>query len=325
MQKPSSSPISDIRSLFAKIEPYDTGMLAVGDGHIIYYEQCGNPEGKPGVYIHGGPGSGCNPGQRRVFDPEKYRIILFDQRGCGRSTPKSSLEHNTTWHLVADMERLRNHLGIEKWQVCGGSWGSTLSLAYSQTHPEKVSELVLRGIFTLRKREIEWFYQGGAANIFPDAWEKFLAPIPERERHCLLEAYYKRLVGEDLEQQRIAAKAWSEWEGSTINLLQRPQQIAQYGNDDFAIAFARIETHYFYHGGFFESDDWLIQNCDPIRHIPTTIIQGRYDVCTPMQTAWDLHGAFPEAEFHIVADAGHAFDEPGIADRLVRTTDNYAT
>jgi proline iminopeptidase len=249
---------------------------------------------------------------------------LFDQRGCGRSTPKSSLDNNTTWDLVADMEQLRNHLDITTWQVCGGSWGSTLSLAYAQTHPGSVSELILRGIFTLRKSEIEWFYQGGAAHIFPDEWEKFLAPIPVNEQRNLLEAYYKRLTGDDQDTQRIAAKAWSEWEGSTINLLQRPKQIAQFGSDDFAVTFARIETHYFYHNGFFQSDDWLIQNCDCIRHIPTTIIQGRYDVCTPMQTAWDLHRAFPEAEFHVVADAGHAFDEPGIADQLVRATDHYA-
>ena len=316
--------MSKYRNMFSAIEPNFTGLLPVGDGHEIYYEECGNPNGKPGVYVHGGPGGGSNPDQRRVFDPDLYRIILFDQRGCGNSKPNASLENNTTWDLVADMERLRQHLGIERWVVCGGSWGSTLSLAYAQTHPECVSALILRGIFTLRRKELDWYYQGGAGAIFPDEWEKFVAPIPEGERDDLIGAYYRRLTSDRPALQREAARAWSMWEGSTINLLQRPAQIESYGNEAFSIAFARIETHFFYHRGFFESDDWLLSHVDCIRRIPTTIIQGRYDVCTPMMTAWDLHNVFPEADFEVVGDAGHAFDEPGIAHCLVNATDRYA-
>jgi proline iminopeptidase len=314
----------DYRPLYPEIEPYQTGLLDVGDGHRIYFEQSGNPDGMPAVYVHGGPGGGSSPGQRRVFDPERYRIILFDQRGCGRSQPWASLENNTTWHLVADMERLREHLGIEHWQVCGGSWGSTLSLAYAVTHAERVTALVLRGIFTLQRRELDWYYQGGAANLFPDEWEKFVAPIPEAERDDLIGAYYRRLTGDDPETRRECARSWSMWEGATINLLQRPEQIEQFGSDGYAEAFARIESHYFHNRGFFDSDDWLLGQARTIAGIPTTIIQGRYDVCTPMVTAWDLHRALPEADFHIIPDAGHAFDEPGIADALVRTTDRYA-
>ena len=316
--------MTERRSFYPQIDPYNHGMLEVSNGHEIYYEQSGNPDGKPAVYVHGGPGGGCSPGQRRVFDPEKYRIILFDQRGCGRSRPFASLENNTTWDLVADMERLREHIGIEQWQVCGGSWGSTLSLAYAQTHPERVTELILRGIFTLRKSELDWYYQGGAARIFPDEWEKFVAPIPESERGNFIEAYYQRLTSDDKDIQLEAARAWSIWEGSTINLLQRPEQIAHFGSDRFAVAFARIECHYFINGGFLESDNWLIDQAYRVKEIPTVIVQGRYDVCTPMATAWDLHKALPEAEFFIVPDAGHAFNEPGIADYLVRTTDRFA-
>ena len=315
--------MSEYRTLYPEIEVNSSGMLEVGDGHRMYYEECGNPEGKPAVYIHGGPGGGSNPGQRRVFNPDKYRIILFDQRGCGKSQPTASLQNNTTWDLVSDMEKLRAHLDIDRWQVCGGSWGSTLSLAYAQTHPERVTELILRGIFTLRKAELDWYYQGGAASLFPDEWEKFVAPISADERDDMINAYYRRLTSEDEQVQVEAARAWSIWEGSTINLLQRPRQIKHFGSEAFAVAFSRIECHYFVNKGFFESDGWLIENVDPIRHLPITIIQGRYDVCTPMTTAWDLHQALPEADFHIVPDAGHAFDEPGIADRLVRTTDQF--
>ncbi len=316
--------MTQYRPLYPEIVPYQSGMLPLSDGHQMYYEECGNPQGKPAVYIHGGPGAGSNAGQRRVFDPQKYRIILFDQRGCGKSTPAGSLQNNTTWDLVADMELLRAHLSIERWQICGGSWGSTLSLAYAQTHPDRVSELILRGIFTLRKTELDWYYQGGAANLFPDEWEKFIKPIAEDERGDMINAYYRLLTSDDKDRQREAAKAWSTWEGSTINLLQRPQQIAHFASEDFAVVFARVECHYFVNKGFFESDGWLIDNVDKIRHLPTVIIQGRYDVCTPMTTAWDLHQALPEADFHIVPDAGHAFDEPGIADRLVCTTDHFA-
>lgn len=316
--------MNNYRSLYPEIEPYLTGMLPVGDCHQMYYEESGNPQGKPAIYVHGGPGGGSNPGQRRVFDPQKYRIILFDQRGCGKSTPAASLENNTTWDLVADMEKLREHLSIERWQVCGGSWGSTLSLTYAQTHPAKVTELILRGIFTLRKTELDWYYQGGAANLFPDEWEKFVRPIPLAERDDMINGYYRQLTSDDKATQLVAARAWSVWEGSTINLLQRPQQIEHFASEDFAVSFSRIECHYFVNKGFFESDGWLIENVDKIRHLPTVIIQGRYDACTPMATAWDLHKALPEADFHIVPDAGHAFDEPGIADRLVRVTDAYA-
>jgi proline iminopeptidase len=316
--------MKEYRNLYPKITATKTGMLPVGDGHKIYYEECGNPMGKPAVYVHGGPGSGSNANQRRVFDPQKYRIILFDQRGCGKSIPTASLENNTTWDLVEDMERLRRHLSIDRWQVCGGSWGSTLALAYSQAHVDRVTELVLRGIFTLRKSELDWYYQGGAASLYPDEWEKFVAPIDVSERGDMITAYYRQLTSDDADVQKRAARAWSIWEGSTINLLQRPEQIAHFGSDDFAVAFARIECHYFVNKGFFESDGWLIDNVDKIRHLPVTIIQGRYDVCAPMATAWDLHQALPEANFYVVPDAGHAFDEPGIADQLVRVTDRYA-
>ncbi len=312
------------KELYPPIEACDWGMLSVSHGHEIYYEQCGNPSGKPAVYLHGGPGGGCNPMQRRVFDPEKYHIILFDQRGCGRSKPFASLEHNTTWDLVDDMELLRQHLGFEQWQVCGGSWGSTLALSYAIKHPDRVSELVLRGIFTLRRFELEWFYQCGASRLFPDEWEKFIEPIPVNERHHLMSAYYKRLTGTNKSQQIEAAKAWSRWEGSTINLLQRPAQIEYFGSEQFAIAFASIECHYFINGGWFETDNWLIDHARQLQDIPTTIIQGRYDVCTPMATAWDLHKVLPGANFIIIPDAGHAFDEPGIAEALVKTTDEYA-
>jgi len=312
------------RSLYPEIEPYNTGMLDVGDGHQMYFEESGNPQGKPAVYVHGGPGGGSSPGQRRVFDAEKYRIILFDQRGCGQSTPAGSLQNNTTWDLVADMEKLRRQLGIEQWQVCGGSWGSTLSLAYAQTHPERISELILRGIFTLRKTELDWYYQGGAANLFPDEWQKFVQPIPQQERDNLISAYYRRLTSDDQTTRLEAARAWSVWEGSTINLLRRPEQVKHFASPEFAVVFARIECHYFVNKGFFQSDGWLIANVDKIRHLPTVIIQGRYDACTPMTTAWDLHQALPEAEFHIIPDAGHAFDEPGIADQLLQTTDRFA-
>ncbi|NKB64338.1 MAG: prolyl aminopeptidase [Gammaproteobacteria bacterium] len=309
--------------LFPSIEPYRTGMLPVSDGHIIYFEESGNPNGKPAVYIHGGPGGGSNPEQRRVFDPEQYRIILFDQRGCGKSTPFASLDNNTTWDMVEDMEKLRVHLELSTWQICGGSWGSTLALAYAQTHPSRATELVLRGIFTLRQSELLWYYQNGALNLFPDEWEKFIAPIPPSERGDMISAYYKRLTGDDRDVQIEAAKAWSIWEGSTVNLFQKPEQIERFGNDHFAIAFARIECHYFINKGFFESDNWLIDNVDAIRHIPAVIVQGRYDACTPMRTAWDLHKAWPEAGFKIIDDAGHAFDEPGIVDALVSATNKF--
>jgi proline iminopeptidase len=313
-----------MRTLYPEIEPYKTGHLDTGDGHQIYWEMCGNPEGKPAVFLHGGPGSGCSPKHRRLFDPQKYRVLLFDQRGCGRSRPHASLENNTTWHLVADIERLRMLMGVEQWLVFGGSWGSTLALAYAETHPVRVSELVVRGIFTLRRNELLWYYQNGASWLFPDLWEKFLEPIPESERGDLMAAYHKRLTGSDRAEQLRCAKAWSVWEGSTITLLPNKDHAAAHDDDRFALAFSRIENHYFVNGGFFNADDQLLRDAYKLKNIPGVIIQGRYDVCTPAVTAWDLHRAWPEAEFHIVDDAGHAFDEPGILHRLITATDKFA-
>jgi proline iminopeptidase len=319
----------ELRTLYPEIEPYDSGLLATGDGNQIYWEVCGNPDGKPAVMVHGGPGGGCSPEHRRQFDPSAYRIVLFDQRNCGRSLPHASdpnvsLETNTTWNLVADMERLREHLGIERWLLYGGSWGSALSLAYAETHPGRVTEMIIRGIFTLRDFELAWFYEGGASLIFPDLWESYLAPIPEDEREEMIEAYGRRLESPDRAVRVEAAKAWATWEASTITLRPDPGLVSHFAEDDYAVAFARIENHYFRHGGFFDPDDQLIADVDKIRHIPCVIVQGRYDVCTPAATAWDLHNAWPEAEFHIVDDAGHAFDEPGILHHLITATDRFA-
>ncbi|MEE1655604.1 prolyl aminopeptidase [Microvirga sp. CF3062] len=312
-----------MRSFYPEIEPYDHGMLDVGDGHRVYWELCGNPQGKPVVFLHGGPGGGCTPTQRRLFDPEKYRILLFDQRGCGRSTPYASLEANTTWHLVADIERLRTMIGVDKWMVFGGSWGSTLALAYAETHPERVTELVLRGIFTLRRSELLWYYQEGASWIFPDKWEGFLAPIPEAERGDMMAAYRKRLIDPDPAVQAKAARAWSLWEGETITLLHNQEYSDQFGDEHYAIAFARIENHYFVNEGWFE-DGQLIRNAHRLKGIPGVIIQGRYDMATPPKTAWDLHKAWPEAQFIMVPDAGHAVSEPGITHHLIEATDAFA-
>jgi proline iminopeptidase len=309
--------------LYPAIEPFQTGVLQTEDGHHIYWELCGNPQGKPAVFLHGGPGSGCSPDHRRLFDPEKYCVLLFDQRGCGRSKPSASLDNNTTWHLVDDIERLRKLLGFERWLVFGGSWGSTLALAYAQTHPQCVSELVVRGIFTLRKSELLWFYQEGASWLFPDVWEGFLAPIPERERGDLIAAYRKRLVGSDPQAQLECARAWSLWEGQTIRLLPSQANTAKHSNDAFSLAFARIENHYFVHGGWMEEGQ-LIRDAHKLAGIPGVIVQGRYDACTPARTAWDLHRAWPQAEFHMVPDAGHAFNEPGILRQLLAATDRFA-
>ena len=317
-----------MRDLYPEIEPLETGMLDVGDGQHIYWEVSGNREGKPAVFLHGGPGAGTTPEHRRLFDPERYRIVLFDQRGCGLSIPHASepgadLSTNTTWHLVADMERLRNHLGIDRWQVFGGSWGSALALAYAQTHPERVTELVLRGIFTLRRQELDWFYEGGAAAVYPDLWEEFLAPVPALERAHLIEAYGRLLKDPDPEVHQPAAIAWSRWESSTITLLPQADTISRFTAPEYATAFARIENHYFRHGGWWEEGQ-LIRDAPRLTGIPAVIVQGRYDMCTPAMTAWDLHNAWPEAEFHLIPDAGHAFDEPGILDALIRATDRFA-
>ncbi|HQX32064.1 MAG TPA: prolyl aminopeptidase [Dokdonella sp.] len=316
-------PSPQLRTLYPAIEPFASGFLQVSPLHRLYYEQCGNPDGKPVVFLHGGPGAGCGPNSRRFFDPAHYHIILFDQRGCGRSTPHAELVDNTTWDLVADMERLREHLGIDRWQVFGGSWGSTLALSYAQTHPQRVSELVLRGIFMLRRWELEWFYQKGCDAIFPDAWETYLAQIPEVERGDLISAYYRRLTSPDPAIRLSAAKAWSVWEASTSYLLQDAGQIQGNAVDEFALAFARIECHYFVHGGFFEADDQLLRNASRLKDIPAVIVQGRYDVVCPTRSAWDLHRAWPEADLRIVADAGHSAFEPGITDELVRATDRF--
>ncbi len=308
---------------YPPLAPFKTGVLDTGDGHQVYWELCGNPEGKPAVFLHGGPGSGCFPDHRRLFDPERYCVLLFDQRGCGRSLPSAGLENNTTWHLVADMEQLRIVLGVEQWLVLGGSWGSTLALAYAETHPQRVSALVVRGIFTLRQSELLWFYQEGASALFPDLWEGFVAPIPVEERGDLIAAYRKRLVGSDPVAQLACARAWSLWEGQTIRLLPSAANAVKHSNDAFSLAFARIENHYFVHGGWVDEGQ-LIRDAGKLADIPGVIIQGRYDVCTPARTAWDLHRAWPQAEFHMVADAGHAFNEPGILKLLVEATDRFA-
>ena len=302
--------------LYPPIEPYRKGMLDTGDGHQIYWELCGNPQGKPAVFLHGGPGSGCTPAHRQ----------LFDQRGCGRSRPHASLDNNTTWHLTADMERLRTEIaGAEKWLVFGGSWGSTLALAYAQQHPRHVSELVVRGIFGLRRAELRWFYQEGASWLFPDYWEDYLAPIPVEERGDLIAAYRKRLTGDDPVERLRTAKAWSLWEGRTITLLPSARHQQSHADDQNALAFARIENHYFVHDGFMECDGQLLRDAHKLHGIPGTIIQGRYDACTPARTAWELHKAWPQAVFHLVPDAGHAFDEPGTLARLIEATDTYAS
>jgi proline iminopeptidase len=317
-------PARERLGLFPAIEPYKQGRLEVGDGHEIYYEECGNPSGKPALIIHGGPGGGCNSTMRRYHDPARYRIILFDQRGCGRSVPHASLQANTTWHLVADMERLRIHLGIGAWQLFGGSWGSTLGLAYAEAHPARVTELVLRGIFLLRRAELHWFYQEGCSWIFPEAFEAFQKPVPVEERGDIIAAYYRRLTSDDHAVQLTAARAWSVWEGSTLSLLQDPERVRLFGVDTYAVAFARIECHYFVNHGFFERDDQLLVGAEVIRHLPCVIVHGRYDVVTPVKNACDLVRSLPRAELRIVADAGHAMTEPGIVHELVSTTRKFA-
>ncbi|MFY0535125.1 prolyl aminopeptidase [Nannocystis pusilla] len=312
------------RTLYPEIEPYNAGFLQVSGLHRVYFEESGNPDGKPAVFLHGGPGGGTVPDQRRFFDPERYRIVLFDQRGCGKSTPHAELQDNTTWDLVADIERVREHLNVQRWLVFGGSWGSTLALAYAQKHPRRVTEMVLRGIFLLRRSELRWFYQDGASALFPDAWERFLAPIPAAERGDLMKAYHKRLTSDDAAVRLEAARAWSVWEASTSYLRVNSEQIERAGEDEFSLAFARIEAHYFVHRGFLERDNQLVENVPRIRNIPTVIVQGRYDVVCPPQSAWDLHRAWPEADLRLVDDAGHSAFEPGILHELVSATDRFA-
>ncbi len=318
---PAISSTAHRRGLFPDNEPYAYGWLPTGGPHEIFYEECGNPKGKPCVILHGGPGGAINPTMRRFFNPDKWRMALFDQRGCGKSRPNASLDDNTTWSLIDDIERLRIHLGVEKWTVFGGSWGSTLALAYAVTHPTRVEGLVLRGVFLLTQHELDWFYQDGASMLFPDAWQRFLAPIPEAERGDLVSAYHKRLTHKDRRVQAEAAAAWSQWEGDTISIRGPEARPSKFNEIDFAIAFARIECHFFANKGFFAEDNWLLKNIGKIRGIPGWIVQGRFDVVTPMESAWKLKTAWPEARFEVVWDAGHASTEPGIVDGLVRATD----
>lgn len=312
------------RTLYPPVEPYRSGWLDVGDGHSLYWELCGNPDGKPAVFLHGGPGAGCSPDHRRLFDPARYNVLLLDQRGCGRSTPHAGLAANTTWHLVADIERLREMAGVERWLVFGGSWGSTLALAYAETHPERATGLILRGIFTFLRYEVDWLYRpGGASRIFPDKWEAFLAPIPDEERGDLVAAYARRLDDPDDAVRIEAAKAWSRWEAEVVTLLPNPSLVEESTQDAHAVAIARIENHYMAHGGWLEEGQ-LLRDAGRLGAIPGVIVQGRYDICTPPQAAWDLHRAWPEADLRIVPDAGHSFAEPGILDGLVRATDEMA-
>lgn len=310
-----------MRELYPEIEPYRQGLLEVSNLHTIYFEESGNPQGKPVVILHGGPGGGSQPIYRQYFNPDLWRIVQFDQRGCGKSTPHAELTENTTWHLVEDIETLRKHLNISDWVVSGGSWGSTLALAYSQTHPEYCQALILRGIFMLRRKELAWFYQEGAGYFFPEAWEQYVELIPPTERHDMISAYYRRLISDEKHLRSQAARTWSIWEASTSKLIPDLDLIARFGAEDFADAFARLECHYFINKGFFMSEMQLLENVGRIRHIPTTIVQGRYDVVCPMFTAWELHQAFPEAEFVVVPDAGHSMTEVGIRSVLIDTSD----
>ncbi len=323
-----TSVVNRATPLYPEIEPYDQGLLDVGDGQQIYYEQCGNPDGKPAVFLHGGPGGGATPRHRRVFDPARYRIVVLDQRGCGRSLPHASspdadLSTNTTWHLVGDLEKLRTHLGIERWQVFGGSWGSALALAYAQTYPERVTELVLRGIFTLRRAELEWFYQHGTSMMFPELWEQYLAPVPESERGELMAAYHRLLTDPDPAVHVPAGVAWTTWEASTVRLLLDEESVAKAADPKHATAFARIENHYFMHGGWLEEGQ-LIADAATLAGIPGVIVQGRYDVVCPAVSAWELHQAWPGSELVMVPDAGHSLEEPGILAALVAATDRFA-
>ncbi len=313
-------------ALYPAIRPFQKARLRVSALHELYYEQSGNPQGKPAVFLHGGPGGGTDPAMRRFFDPQRYRIVLFDQRGCGASRPHAELRENTTWDLVSDIEALRTLLGIDRWLVFGGSWGSTLALAYGQRHPERVTELVLRGIFLLRRSELAWFYQDplGAGSIFPDLWEQYVAVIPASERHDMMQAYYRRLTSQDEATRAAAARAWATWEGATSYLRLNANYVAKFANPEYAAAFARIEAHYFVNRGFLQADDQLLREVGRIRDIPAVIVQGRYDMVCPMRSAWELHRAWPEADLRIVPDAGHSAFEAGITRELIAATDRFA-
>jgi proline iminopeptidase len=312
-----------IRELFPQIEPFNSGFLKVSSLHTIYYEEVGNKAGVPALFLHGGPGGGLTPDYRRFFDPAHYRVVLIDQRGAGKSTPHAELAENGTWELVGDIERVREALGVDQWIVFGGSWGSTLSLAYAVTHPDRVLGLILRGIFLCRQHEIDWFYQSGASHIFPDAWEGYLAPIPPAERGDLVGAYYRRLTGTDVEARLRCAAAWSKWEGATSWLIPDEKTIRDFESPEKALALARIECHYFKNKTFLNTDNFLLENVPKIRHIPGVIVHGRYDVVCPVSNAWDLHRAWPEAELTIVPDAGHAAMHVGTRSRLIEATEAF--
>jgi proline iminopeptidase len=313
------------RSYYPPIEPYKSGRLDVGDGHSLYWELCGNPAGKPAVFLHGGPGAGISEGHRRQFNPDKYNVLLFDQRGSGQSTPHAGLDNNTTWDLVRDLEKLREMVGVEKWQAFGGSWGSTLALAYAQTHPERVTELVLRGVFLFQQYELDWMYkEGGASQLYPDKWDDFVSVIPEAERGGdLIEAFAKRLTGSDSAEQLSAAKAWSKWEADIVTLLPHPEVVEEFTGPDKAIAIARIENHYMANNGWLEEGQ-LLRDAGKLKGIPGVIVQGRHDCCTPPIAAWQLKKAWPEVELNIVPDGGHLYNEPGVLDGLIRATDKFA-
>jgi proline iminopeptidase len=314
------------RTFYPPIEPYRSGHLDVGDGHSLYWELCGNPNGKPVVFLHGGPGAGISENHRRQFNPEKYNILLFDQRGSGRSTPYASLDNNTTWDLVADIEKMREQVAeVEKWQAFGGSWGSTLALAYAETHPGRATELVLRGIFLFQQYELDWMYkEGGASSLFPDKWEEFVAPIAEAERGDLVRAYHAKLTGSDKDEQLRAAKAWSKWEADIVTLLPNPENVEEFTEPAKAIAIARIENHYMINNGWLE-DGQLLRDAHKLQGIPGVIVQGRYDCCTPPRAAWELKQAWPKVELNIIPDASHMYNEPGVLDGLIRATDKFAS
>ena len=313
-----------LRTLFPPVEPFSTHRVPVGGGHELHVEEVGRPDGIPAVFLHGGPGGGVGPKSRRFFDPERYRLVLLDQRGAGASTPLASLDANTTWDLVADLEVVRERLGIDRWLVFGGSWGSCLALAYAETHPERVSALVLRGAFLLRRSELLWFYQQGASDIWPDEWARYVDPIPVEERGDLVAAYHRRLTGPDHDEALRCAKAWSRWEAATVHLLQDQEFIDEMADDDQAWAFARIENHYFVNRGFFDHEDQLLDGLDRVRHLPSVLVHGRYDVVCPVVTAFDVARRWPELDLRVVPDAGHSAYEPGITHELVSATDRFA-
>lgn len=308
-----------VQFLYPPIDPYDQRMLDVGDSHRIYVEQCGNPEGLPVIVLHGGPGGGCSPAMRRYFDPRVYRIILFDQRGCGRSRPHASVEANTTWHLVEDIERIRTLFGIDRWYVFGGSWGATLALVYAQTHPERARHLILRGVFTMTQAELDWFYGGGAGKFWPETWERFVSPIPEEERDDLIAAYHRRLFCGDVSAEMRYGRSWSAWENALASIHSSGTSGESPG--EYARAFARLENHYFVHGGFLEEDGQILNRMDRIAKIPGIVVQGRYDMICPPSAAWEITAKWPLGELRMVRNAGHALSEPGISAELVRAMD----